>query len=307
MENVLETKNLSKCFGKFTAVDGVSLSVNRGEIYGFLGLNGAGKTTTIRMLLGMIRQSGGDSFILGKKVDAGQTALWNKIGYLVEIPYAYPELTVEENIDMFRRLRGISDKSAVDRTIDLFKLGTYRDKPARHLSLGNAQRLGLAKAMIHEPEILILDEPSNGLDPAGIVEIRELLLGLAAEKGVTVFISSHNLDEISRIASRIGIIHEGRLVQEVNASELDKLRRKRLAVNARDRDGAAAALKKAGYNFTPSEEGYLETSDDAAVKFPDKVSAMLAEAKFPPTLLSVVEEDLETYFLRIVENHGGNQ
>ncbi len=223
MNNIISTDNIIKHYGKVRAVDGISLSVRKGEIYGFLGLNGAGKTTTIRMLLGMIHPTSGNSFLNGKRVHAGNYSLWRNVGYLVEIPYSYPDLTVAENLEMVRRLRDIPDRSSVDYIIDKLQLGSYRDRLAKNLSLGNAQRLGLAKALLHNPEILILDEPSNGLDPAGIVEIRELLKDLAQNHGATIFISSHILGEISRFATRIGIIHEGRLVQEVDSENLDGL------------------------------------------------------------------------------------
>jgi len=194
-EEVIRTHNLSKHYGKVKAVDGISLNVRKGEIYGFLGLNGAGKTTTIRMLLGMIHPTTGESYLNGEKVNARMHNLWNHVGYLVEIPYSYPQLTVRENLEIVRRLRFLPDSRAVDSVIEKLQLGPYHNRKAKNLSLGNAQRLGLAKALIHNPDILILDEPANGLDPAGIVEIRELLRDLAFNKGVTIFISSHILGE----------------------------------------------------------------------------------------------------------------
>ena len=181
MQNVIETSGLTKQFGTFTAVDSVSLSVQKGEVYGFLGLNGAGKTTTIRMLLGMIRPSSGYALINGKRVHAGNHALWRRVGYLVEIPYSYPDLSVRENLEVIRRLRFVPDSNAVDRVMEKLHISQYRDRKAKNLSLGNAQRLGLAKAIMHNPDVLILDEPANGLDPAGIVEIREQLHTLAYE------------------------------------------------------------------------------------------------------------------------------
>jgi ABC-2 type transport system ATP-binding protein len=210
ISEIIRTDNISKHFRDVRAVSDMSLCVRKGEIYGFLGLNGAGKTTTIRMLLGMIRPTSGAAFINGTKVSADNTELWKHIGSLVEIPFSYPELTVRENLEMFRRLRFLQDKKVVDLIIHKLKLGAYADRKAKNLSLGNNQRLGLAKALIHDPEILILDEPANGLDPAGIFEIREMLCDLTVNNGVTIFISSHILSEISRFATRIGIIHEGK-------------------------------------------------------------------------------------------------
>ncbi|MBP7736512.1 MAG: ABC transporter ATP-binding protein [Spirochaetes bacterium] len=305
MEDIIKTVNLTKHYGRVGAVEGLSLSIRRGEVYAFLGLNGAGKTTTIRMLLGMIRPTGGESFIDGTRVDAGSYRLWEDIGYLVEVPYSYSQLTVRENLDLVRKLRGIDDGKRVDEIIDMLGLGPYRDRKARALSLGNAQRLGLAKAMIHEPAILMLDEPANGLDPAGIVEIRGLLRNLAEEKGVTVFISSHILGEVARLADRIGIIHEGKLVQEVNAGELHMYLRKRLLVDSRDRKALSARLGQMGYAAAYAEEGVLEVREDDACGNPELVNERLVKAGVLPTLLQVEEEDLESYFLRVIGVEGG--
>jgi ABC-2 type transport system ATP-binding protein len=305
MKNVIETNKLTKRFGSLTAVNQVSINVQKGEIYGFLGLNGAGKTTTIRMLLGMIRPTSGDLFLNGKRVHSGGQPLWNDIGYLVETPYAYPDLTVKENLEIFRKLRFISDAGAVDAVMEKLQLTPYRERLAKNLSLGNAQRLGLAKALIHNPNILILDEPANGLDPAGIVEIRELLLELAGNKGVTILIASHILSEISKFATHIGIIDEGMLIQECNTNELEHFLRKRLYINTGDNDGAKAALIKKGYSTAMIHEGKLEVSDEEAVKSPGKVNLFLINAGFLPTMLKIEEEDLETYFLRVIGKNGG--
>jgi ABC-2 type transport system ATP-binding protein len=169
--------------------------------------------------------------------------------------------------------------------------------------LGNAQRLGLAKAFIHNPEILILDEPTNGLDPAGIVEIRELLKDLVTNHQATIFISSHILGEISKIATRIGIIHEGRLLQEVNADKLEQLLQKRLVVDAKDKKAVQVRLVKEGYVVNLAKNGVLEITDEKAVNHPENIATILVRADLPPTLLKVDEEDLELYFLRIIEGN----
>jgi ABC-2 type transport system ATP-binding protein len=275
------------------------LSVKKGEIYGFLGLNGAGKTTTIRMLLGMISPTMGRSFLFNKKVNADSYDLWAKVGYLVETPYSYPELTVKENLEIIRRLRQIPNTS-VDDIIQQLKLTSYKDRKAKHLSLGNAQRLGLAKALIHNPDLLILDEPSNGLDPAGIVEIRELLKDLASNRGVTIFISSHNLGEIFKLVNRIGIIHEGKLIQEVNSNQLEHLLNKRLIIDTLDKEATKKIFMKEGFSVNLSNEGLLEIMDSKAINHPEKIASILVHAGMPPTLLKVEEENLESYFLRII-------
>jgi ABC-2 type transport system ATP-binding protein len=307
MQDVIETKNLTKMFGKFKAVDDIALSVRKGEIYGFLGLNGAGKTTTIRMLLGMIRPTKGESYLNGTRVHAGNKELWNSIGYLVEIPYSYPELTVRENLEISRRLRFISDSKVVDSVMDKLNISQYQSRLSRNLSLGNAQRLGIAKAIIHNPKVLILDEPANGLDPAGIVEIRELLHSLSENHGVTIFISSHILGEISKFATRIGIIHKGRLLQEVNTDELEHFRRRKLLIQVQDKKGACAALSNEGIKSTIAENGILEIIDKEAIEHAERINETLVNLKYPPSMLKVEEEDLETYFLRVIENDGGAQ
>ncbi|UCF97403.1 MAG: ABC transporter ATP-binding protein [Spirochaetaceae bacterium] len=305
MDEVLRTENLSKHFGPVRAVEGLSLNVHRGEIYGFLGLNGAGKTTTIRMLLGMIRPSAGAAFLFGRRVDPGLIDLWRKVGYLVEIPYSYPDLTVRENLEIARRLRLINGQGSVDEVIEIMKLGSYRNRKARSLSSGNAQRLGLAKALLHRPEILILDEPANGLDPAGIVEIRELLREMAVDRGVTIFISSHILAEIARLATRIGIIHAGRLIQELDTDELEHERNRRLLVRAVDPHSALRTLTRAGYVVNRSEDGILELPGSTAFQHPENVATLLVRGGFPPTMLRVDVEDLESYFLRTISSKGG--
>jgi len=300
MGNVIETRNLIKRFGKLTAVDNVSLSVERGEIFGFLGLNGAGKTTTIRMLLGMIRPTAGSAFLFGEKVGAGSCSLWERVGYLVETPSSYPDLTVLENLEIIHRLRRMPNKKLVEAVIDKLQLTSYRDIKAGHLSLGNAQRLGLAKAFLHNPDILILDEPANGLDPAGIVEIRELFRNLASNHGVTIFISSHILGEISKFATRIGIIHEGRLIRELNVDQLEHLLNKRLIVNARDKAAVKSKLINDGYSVNLSKNGNLEVTGKEVINHPEHIASILVHAGLPPTLLKVEEEDLESYFLRMI-------
>src|SRR4030067_2576209 len=175
MSFAVETNGLSKFFGQVRAVDSVSLRVGQGEIYGFLGLNGAGKTTTIRALLGMIRPSEGSVKVLDQDVGPRGRGPWSRIGHLVERPSAYPELTVRENLEIARRLQKITDKESTSRVIERLGIASYAQRKAGTLSTGNLQRLGLARALLHEPELLILDQPANGLDPAGVVDIPGLL------------------------------------------------------------------------------------------------------------------------------------
>jgi ABC-2 type transport system ATP-binding protein len=305
MNDVIVTSDLTKVYGETIAVHSVNLQVKKGEIFGFLGLNGAGKTTTIRMLLGMIAPTRGECYLQGEKVKAGNVRIWNDVGYIVETPYSYPELTVKENLEIVWKLRGMKDRSRISWIMGLLKLEKYASVKAKHLSLGNAQRLGIAKALIHQPSILILDEPTNGLDPAGIVEVRELLKSLAENEGVTILISSHNLDEVSRIATNIAIIHNGRLISKMDTIHLEKQLKKTLLVDGRDREGMKGILTRNGYDFSTVftiDSTLLEVTGEEAVLQPDRVAALLVQAGCPPTLLKVNKEDLETYFLRIIED-----
>jgi ABC-2 type transport system ATP-binding protein len=295
---VIDAVDVSKSYGDVLAVDRVSLRVEAGEIYALLGLNGAGKTTLIRVLLGMIRPAGGRVALFGAAVDRRTHGIWSDVGYLVETPAAYPELTVRENLEVVRRLRRIADRSAVDDTIERLGLGPYAHRHTRTLSLGNAQRLGLAKALLHRPGLLILDEPANGLDPAGVVEVRDMLRDLA-DDGTTVFLSSHVLAEVARLATRIGIIHSGQLREELTAAALAERVRRRLSVATRDDTAAAAVLTVAGYTVHTDDNG-LVLDDRHAVESPDDVAVALVRAGIPPTRLAADGEDLESYFLRAV-------
>jgi len=306
MNTDIETDNLVKRYGKVTAVDGVSLRVAKGEIYAFLGLNGAGKTTTIRLLLGMAKPTSGEARVLGARIRIGERKQWDSVGYLVETADAYPELTVRENLETMRRLRPGTAPQAVDRIIERLDLGAFADRRAGTLSHGNAQRLGLAKALFHNPALVILDEPASGLDPAGIVEIRNLLTELARDQGVTVFMSSHILGEVSRLAHRIGIIHHGRLLQELDMEELDRNRRRRLLLRTTNDPAARALLVGMGFSTDITSDGTIAVKDCMAIERPDDIATRLVHAGHAPTMLYVEEENLEHYFLRLVGVEEGN-
>ena len=296
----IEASGLTKCFGDVLAVNDLSLNIRRGEIYGFLGLNGAGKTTTIRMLLGMIRPSAGAVSLFGTKVKPLQGTIWQRVGYMVETPHAYPDLTVRENLEIFRRLRQLKDAGSVENIIVRMGLKQYVDRRAGILSLGNAQRLGLAKALIHHPDLLLLDEPANGLDPAGIVEVRNLLLGLAQNDGVTVFISSHILSEVAKLATRIGVVHQGQLVNELTAEELAEAEQQRLVADVHDIGAAQAVLAKVGILAQLEGKNSLVITDKSAMQHPEKLATLLVEAGCPPSRLVIEQKDLESYFPEMV-------
>jgi ABC-2 type transport system ATP-binding protein len=299
MDYAIETNKLTKHFGDVLAVDHVDLRVKPGEIYGFLGLNGAGKTTTIRALLGMIRPSEGDVNVLGQALGHGGRGPWAQVGHLVESPSAYPELTVRENLNAARRLQGIQNPKVVDDIMDRLSITSYSNRKAGTLSSGNFQRLGLARALLHNPELIILDEPSNGLDPAGIVEIRELLSSLAREQGKTIFMSSHILTEVDLLADRIGIIHKGQLIEELDAGRLEELRARQLVINARDLAKAREAL--ASFDVANLKDGRLAIKDSRAIEAPELIAMLLVNAGTPPTHLAIEQENLEEYFLGLTQ------
>lgn len=300
MRYAIETHHFSKSYGDVQAVNDISLRVEPGEIYGFLGLNGAGKTTTIRALLGMVRPGAGEIKLLGQAVGPHGQGPWAQVGYLVERPSAYPDLTVHENLDIARRLYRIQDSRAVDEVIEKLDLRPYAQRKAGTLSSGNLQRLGLARAMLHQPTLLILDEPANGLDPAGVVEIRELLAGLARQQGVTVFMSSHILTEVDRLATRIGIIHHGRLIEELDIEKLARFRTQRLEVKVRAPEAALVVLNKAGCEAEINgRDKTIIVHAPHAIESPEEIAVLLVSAGLPPIRLAVEQQNLEDHFMQL--------
>jgi len=307
MNWLVETEDLGKHYADVKAVEHLSIKVAEGEIYAFLGLNGAGKTTTIRMLLGMIKPTTGYATVLHTRVRIGNHEPWESVGYLVEMPHSYPELSVYENLEVARRLHPGTPREAISSIIERMGLAAYVDRRTGILSQGNAQRLGIAKALLHRPKLLFLDEPANGLDPAGIVEIREFLLELTRKQGVTIFMSSHILAEVSRLAQRIGIIHKGRLLQEFNTDDLDRNRKRRLLLQTRDIKSAHQALLTAGQPAEILPDGTIEINDENSIMYPENINILLVKAGIPPTRLVIEEENLEEYFLRLVGMKGVQQ
>ena len=239
MDYVIETRNLTKAFPGKLAVDHVSMHVRRGDIYGFIGKNGAGKTTTMKLILGLSNPTEGEiELFSGRDLARGRA----KIGSLIEAPGLYKNASAYENMKRFSLISGGTDKQ-IREILDLVGLGNVGKRKAGNFSLGMRQRLGIALALLGDPEILILDEPINGLDPAGIKEIRDTIVKLNKERGVTFLISSHLLDELAKITTVYGIISEGRLVEEISAGELMERCRQNLRICVSDPERAAAILK----------------------------------------------------------------
>lgn len=297
-DTVIATYGLAKQYGNVRAVDGIDLNVRRGEIYGFLGRNGAGKTTTIRMLLGLVQPCSGDVMMLGIRIRPGEQKALARVGCLVETATAYPNLTVRENLDIQRRLTR-TPHEAVTEAITLLRLDEYADRRAGRLSLGNKQRLALARALLHRPDVLVLDEPANALDPAGIVEVRGLLRRLADERGVTIFMSSHILVEVARLADRIGIVHAGRLVEELGYDELRAKTRVHVDITVSNPDRAVALLaERLGLvRVELTVERRLRVFD--GIDRTAEIARVLVADGLELTRLCPEEEDLEAHFMRL--------
>ena len=243
MDYIIETENLTKRYGTATVVDKVNLHVPKGKIYGLLGRNGAGKTTAMKMMLQLAFPTEGTVRLFGTNYKENIHTLYSKVGSIIETPGFYSNLTGYENLQILAKLRGGVSKSGVEKALEVVGLHKEKRKVFSDYSLGMKQRLGIAAAIMHEPELLILDEPINGLDPIGIVEIRSFLSELSHNHGITIFISSHVLSEIEQIADIIGVMHEGHLVEEVNISELHKRNRKYIQFDLSDSEIAGKILE----------------------------------------------------------------
>ena len=233
MEYIVQTENLSKSFGKEQAVSNINLKIRKGEIYGFLGPNGAGKTTTIRMLLGLMKPSSGTIKIFQKDVTRDRINILAKIGSLVENPSYYPHLTAYENLEALRKILGVP-KSRIDEVLAIVRLKDAANKKVKGFSLGMKQRLGIAASLLHNPELLILDEPTNGLDPSGIIEIRNLIKRLPSEYGMTIIISSHLLSEIDQMATQVGIVSKGKMIFQDSIEAMRKSAQPKVFIKVSD-------------------------------------------------------------------------
>jgi ABC-2 type transport system ATP-binding protein len=297
----IEASGLTRRFGSLVAVESVDLCVWPGSLFGFLGRNGAGKTTMIRMLLGLIRPTAGRACILGRPVDqrGGPSGPWAEVGYLVDGPGLYPDLTARDHLRVAAAYRGVP-AAQVAEAVERLWLGRYLDVRARALSQGNRQRLGLALAVLHRPRVLVLDEPTIGLDPAGVVEIRAMLRSFA-DAGASVFMSTHIVSEIELLADEIGIIHEGRLIDLITRSRLATLGQPRLVVtlpSPAEAQRARDALAGLGV-IADASGGTVTTTDPRSVARPEDVVRAMVAADCPPRGLAVAAGSLEAHFLAV--------
>ncbi|HCW9341819.1 TPA: ABC transporter ATP-binding protein, partial [Staphylococcus aureus] len=243
MNNIIEINNLTKQYGSQIAVNNLSITVESGQIYGFLGRNGAGKTTTIRMLLGLIKPTKGNIKIFEKEFESNKTEILKNIGAMVETPGFYSNLTAKENLTINAKILGIQKENAIEEVLEIVGLASEKVKLFKNYSLGMKQRLGIARALLHNPELLILDEPTNGLDPIGIKEIRKLIKDLAQSRNITILISSHILSEIEQLVDKVGIIHNGVLLEEIMYEDLKKKNRQFISISVSDEEKVACLLE----------------------------------------------------------------
>src|SRR5215204_4711729 len=300
--HLIETRGLTRRFGAQLAVNNLNLMVPASGVYGFLGPNGAGKTTAIRMLLGLIRPDAGEVRLFDKSLLPNRRQLMQRVGALVESPSLYPHLTGRENLEVTRRLLGVPN-NLIDIALESIKLTKDAHRKVREYSLGMRQRLGLALALLNRPDLLILDEPTNGLDPAGIHEMRDLNRRLPQEFGVTVFLSSHLLSEVEQIASHIGIIHNGSLLFQGPLSELQARQHTELTIGVKQIEHASTCLTNDGWNIEHSSEGLLRvsanTSDDVA-----RINKLLVDNSIDVFHLSLAQASLEDIFLTLTSDQG---
>ena len=301
---IIETKNLTKQYGSQKSVADLNIHVQRGRIYGLLGRNGAGKTTTMKMLLGLTKPTSGEVKIWGKALQGNEKKLLPRIGSLIESPGFYPNLTATENLRIFATLRGVPNNHAIKDALDLVGL-PYKDKKLfSQYSLGMKQRLAIALAVMHDPELLILDEPINGLDPIGIAEVRSFIRELCDTRGKTILISSHILSEISLLADDVGIIDHGKLLEEESLKELEAKNAKFIHFCVSDAQKAAkiiaATFHSKDFRLTDANNLYLY---DMTLPV-EKINRSFVESGIEIQEVHLCEDTLEDYFKKITGGEG---
>ncbi len=295
---ILNTKNLTKTYKKKNAVSNLNMSINKGDIYGFIGKNGAGKTTTIKMIVGLAAPTSGEITLFeSKSLNQGR----RKIGTVIEAPAFVPNLTARQNMLIQWKLLGNKNPAIIDEMLNLVGLDYVGKKKVKNFSLGMKQRLGIAMTLMGEPEFLVLDEPTNGLDPKGIVEVRELLQKLNEERGLTILISSHILSELAKLATRIGIIDDGVLLEEFSIDELDERCKSKLVVlvdnTEKAKDILAEQLNLNDYKVIDANtiEIYDKDVDSGTI------NTTLAKNDVVVNSISTSHADLEEYFLNVIK------
>ena len=300
-ETILKASNISKIYGNHKALDKVSIEIKRGMIYGLIGENGAGKSTFMRTVMGLIKIDEGQIELFGETGTKGLQHARRKMGQSIETPALYPELTARENLQVQAANGGVGERE-IDELLRLMNLSNTGKKKAKNFSLGMRQRLAIASTLITNPEFLILDEPTNGLDPSGIVEMREIIQRLVTERGITVLLSSHLLDELSQVATHYGILHGGKLISELSKEELARETRQYIEIETTEIQKAVVVLDQLGINdyevINGTEMNIYERLDDVA-----KINRSLVLADVNISRIGTTRQKLEDYFLQLT---GGN-
>jgi ABC-type multidrug transport system ATPase subunit len=296
MKFIIETTKLTKRYGKQISVKGLNLAVPTGSIFGFLGPNGAGKTTTIRMLLGLIHPTEGTAFLFGKSISTHRREILENVGSLVESPSYYGHLSGYDNLKIIATLRNVPTKQ-IDEVLALVRLSKDANKKAKHYSLGMKQRLGIAAALLGNPQLLILDEPTNGLDPAGIQEIRELILTIPRQTGATILISSHLLSEVEQIATHVGVIHQGSCIFQDTLANLQATAGKRLEIMVNNPTLAHKLLHDKGWEVEHHNE--LITTNQIEKERTAQMISQLVQHDFSVYRVTEVSGSLEQIFLEM--------
>ena len=303
MDQIVTTYGLTKKYKDFCAVSQLDMTVREGRIYGFLGPNGAGKSTTLKMLLGLVQPSSGSIELMGKPMNGrNRIELLRSTGSLIESPSFYGHLTARENLRIYTTLLDLPEKN-IDEALKIVRLDRQDGKKLSAYSLGMKQRLGIALSLMHDPEFLILDEPINGLDPAGIVEMRKLMLRLNKENGLTIIISSHILSELANMATCYGFIDHGQILQEMSAEELEAKEKSYVKVRTSDGEKAAECLSKK----LQLDASYNEDDDTIYIYFEnntvyptEKISRFLFEKGYALYSLEIVKTTLEDFFIELL-------
>lgn len=303
-DNVIKTNQLTKKYGKQTVVNEVNLHVKKGRIYGLLGRNGAGKTTIMKMILGLTSSTSGNVEVFGQSIVGKEKRIYPRIGAIIETPGFYPNLTGTENLEIFAKLRGTAAPNAVKNALEIVGL-SYKDKKLfSKYSLGMKQRLGIANAILHDPELLILDEPTNGLDPIGIAEVRDFMKKLSVEHGKTILISSHILSEISLLADDIGIIDQGVLLEENSMVELEKQNSNYILLQVSDIPKASLILERQfnTKDYSVQDEHTLRIYDTSLNM--GEINKALIMQNMTVISLGLCNDTLEDYFKKITGGEG---
>ena len=301
---VIETKGLTKFYGDQTVLNAVNLRVERGRIYGILGRNGAGKTTIMKTVLGLTTITSGEIEVFGQNIMKHEKELYPRIGAIIETPGFYPNLTGTENLEIFAKLRGTASSNAVEHAMNVVGL-PYKDKKLfSKYSLGMKQRLGIANAILHDPELLILDEPTNGLDPIGIAEVRKFIKTMSMEQGKTILISSHILSEIALLADDVGIIDHGVLLEESSMRELEEKNRKCILILVSDVSKAALILEQEFHltDYSIQDQQTIRIYDTSLDVAAINKAFMLKDIAVMGS--QVCNDTLEDYFKRITGGEG---